>query len=252
MNYQQSLLLKWSNVVALLIVLVVNVLSNTVPINGQTAGEISDRLNVLFTPAGYVFSIWSLIYLLLIIWVIRQFFARPADEEAYANIGYWFIISCFFNVSWLLLFHYEFFLLTMVAMVGLLVSLIVVYRVIMLTPHTSFLMRLPFSIYLGWVSVATIVNVGVVFNSLGFEEGLFLSNVAWTILLLVIALLLGLWFTHSFNDPFYSLVLIWAFIGIAIERQGEYPAIAMTAWACAAILGAYVVYFFLSNKKVYG
>ncbi|RNA66818.1 TspO/MBR family protein [Alteribacter keqinensis] len=251
MNYQQSKILKWTNVFALVIVIVVNVLSNTLPINGQTAGEISDRLNVLFTPAGYVFSIWSVIYLLVIIWVFRQFFARPADEEAYANIGYWFVISCFFNVAWLLLFHYEYFLLTMVAMIGLLISLIIIYRVIMLTPHTTFFMRLPFSVYLGWVSVATIVNVGVVFNSLGFEEGLFLSNVTWTILLLIVALALGIWFTATNRDPFYSFVLVWAFIGIGVERQGEYPAIAVSAWAAAAILGLYLVYYFVTKKRIY-
>ncbi|MBM7095025.1 tryptophan-rich sensory protein [Bacillus sp. H-16] len=251
MNYQQSKILKWTNVFALVIVIVVNVLSNTLPINGQTAGEISDRLNVLFTPAGYVFSIWSVIYLLVIIWVIRQFFARPADEEAYANIGYWFVISCFFNVAWLLLFHYEYFLLTMVAMLGLLISLIIIYRVIMLTPHTTFFMCLPFSVYLGWVSVATIVNVGVVFNSLGFEEGLFLSNVTWTILLLIVALALGIWFTATNRDPFYSFVLVWAFIGIGVERQGEYPAIAVSAWAAAAILSLYLVYYFVTKKRIY-
>ncbi|WP_236634844.1 TspO/MBR family protein [Alteribacter lacisalsi] len=251
MNYQLSRTLMWSNIIALAIVITVNILSNTIPINNQTAGEISDRLNVLFTPAGFVFSIWSLIYLLLIIWVFRQFIARPADEEAYANIGWWFVISCFFNVSWLLLFHYEFFLLTMVAMVGLLISLIAIYRMIKKTPHTTFFMRLPFSIYLGWISVATIVNVGVVFNSLGFEEGLILPGEIWTILLIVVALGLGLWFTWYNTDPFYALVLVWAFFGIGVERQAEYPLIAITAWIAAAILAVFALTFFLRPRKIY-
>ncbi|MFC3524088.1 hypothetical protein ACFOLK_05560 [Marinococcus halophilus] len=130
-----SMKLKLLNAVALAVVIAVNGLANALPLNGQTTGSISDSLNVLFTPAGYVFSIWGIIYLLLILWVLRAFFAKPTEEHIYAGIGYMFILSCVFNVLWLFLFHYEIFYGTMAAILGLWVSLGVIYMKIKTSPR---------------------------------------------------------------------------------------------------------------------
>jgi translocator protein len=229
------------NALALVAVLIVNFLSNSLPINGQTAGEISDRLGVMFTPAGYVFSIWSLIYLLLIIWVGAQFFPKTKNNPVYERVGYWFAISCILNIAWLLLFHYEFFNLTLVAMVGLLLSLIVIYlRIEKVTGPSLF--RTPFSVYLGWVSVATIVNVGIVLTV--NEVSTFgVAPEVWTALLLVVGAALAIWFMMYNRDLIYPLVFIWAFIGIAVERS-EYPIIVYTAWAMVALIAiGWVVQF---------
>jgi translocator protein len=229
------------NAIALVVVLIMNYLSNALPINGQTAGEISDRLGVLFTPAGYVFSIWGLIYLLLVIWVGAQFFPKTKNNPVYERVGYWFAISCILNIAWLLLFHYEFFNLTLVAMVGLLLSLIVIYlRIEKVTCPSLF--RTPFSVYLGWVSVATIVNVGIVLTV--NEVSTFgVAPEVWTALLLVVGAALAIWFMMYNRDLIYPLVFIWAFIGIAVERS-EYPIIVYTACAMVALIAiGWVVQF---------
>ncbi|WP_368504851.1 TspO/MBR family protein [Alkalihalophilus sp. As8PL] len=233
------------NALALVAVLIVNFLSNSLPINGQTAGEISDRLGVLFTPAGYVFSIWSLIYLLLIIWVGAQFFPKTKNNPVYEQVGYWFVISCILNIAWLLLFHYEFFNLTLIAMVGLLLSLIVIYlRIEKVTGPSLF--RTPFSVYLGWVSVATIVNVGIVLTV--NEVSTFgIAPEVWTALLLVVGAALAIWFMMYNRDLIYPLVFIWAFIGIAVERS-EYPIIVYTAWAMVALIAIVWVVQFIRKR----
>lgn len=221
------------NAIALVAVLIVNYLSNSLPINGQTAGEISDRLGVMFTPAGYVFAIWGGIYLLLIVWVGAQFFSKTKNNPIYERVSYWFAISCTLNIAWLLLFHYEFFNLTLIAMIGLLLSLIVIYIRIDRGTGPS-LFRLPFSVYLGWVSVATIVNVGIVLTvNDGSTFGI--APEMWTAFLLIVAAALAIWFMIFNCDLVYPLVFIWAFIGIAVERS-EYPIIVYTAWAMIALI----------------
>ncbi|WP_100372263.1 tryptophan-rich sensory protein [Bacillus sp. FJAT-45037] len=235
------------NTLALIAVLMVNYLSNALPINGQTAGEISDRLNVLFTPAGYVFSIWGLIYVLLIIWVIAQFLPKTKNSPVYESVGYWFVISSALNIAWLLLFHYERFNLTMVAMLGLLISLIIIYIKIDQSVGRS-LFRVPFSVYLGWVSVATIVNVGIVLT-VNDVSTFGIAPEVWTAILLVVATALGVWFMRYNHDLIYPLVFIWAFIGIAVERS-EYPIIVYTAWAMVAILVILIVIQFVRRRVV--
>ncbi|WP_051188997.1 TspO/MBR family protein [Halalkalibacillus halophilus] len=225
------------NVFALLIVLFINYLSNSLPLNGQTAGDISDRLNVLFTPAGYVFSIWGIIYFLLIVWMIGQFVSINASNVI-QTVGPWFIISCLFNVSWLFAFHFEYFSTSLLVMILLLFSLIVIYRKLQkqTTPRAW---QIPFSVYLGWVSVATIVNVGVVFASYGLEF-FGTSSIITTIILIFLATSLAVWFTISKKDIIYPLVFIWAFIGIAVERV-DYTSIFYTAWAMVIVLSAFVL-----------
>ncbi|MDV2683077.1 TspO/MBR family protein [Alkalihalophilus lindianensis] len=233
------------NTIALVAVLIVNYLSNSLPINGQTAGEISNRLGVLFTPAGYVFSIWGLIYLLLIIWVGAQFIPRTKNNPVYERVGYWFAISSILNIAWLLLFHYEFFNLTLIAMVGLLLSLIVIFlRIEKVTGPSLF--RTPFSVYLGWVSVATIVNVGIVLTV--NEVSTFgIAPEVWTALLLVVGAALAIWFMMYNRDLIYPLVFIWAFIGIAAERS-EYPIIVYTAWTMVALIAIVWVVQFIRKR----
>ena len=115
-------------IVSLLAVITTNALANILPLNGQTTGEISNRLPVLFTPAGYVFSIWSLIYLLLVFWVVGLWRNRFNKDALYERRSLLFIISCVFNIAWIFLWHYEYFLLTVVVMFSLLLTLIIFYR----------------------------------------------------------------------------------------------------------------------------
>ncbi|MGJ9384933.1 TspO/MBR family protein [Salipaludibacillus sp. CF4.18] len=245
-------IIKYINLFALLGLVIVNALANILPFNNLTTGEISDQVNVLFTPAGYVFSIWSIIYLLLFIWALRPFFKRHLrDKEAYENIGTLFLLNALLNSSWLYLFHYQYFIGTLIVMISLLVNIIIIYRRLRTVKEVSIWSKLPFSIYLGWISVATIVNVGIFFNTLGYEDGVILGPQSWTIILLFLASILAIGFTHVKKDTVFPLVFVWAFIGIALERLDSFPAISYTACGLASIVLIYVIFQMVKMRGFY-
>jgi len=167
------------NLIFYLFVVMMNFLANFLPLNGQTSGEISDKLDVLFTPAGYVFSIWGLIYFLLAIWVFRQFLSKYQNSPAYKVSFPWFALSCVLNGAWLLAWHYEHFLLSIFIIIALLVTLMVIYTSIKKVEHTTFDL-FPFSVYTGWVSVATIANISYYLTYIKWD-GFGVSELTWTI-----------------------------------------------------------------------
>ncbi|MDN4524388.1 tryptophan-rich sensory protein [Fictibacillus fluitans] len=234
------------NAAGLALVLAVNYLANALPLNGKTTGQLSDQYNVLYTPAGYVFSIWGLIYTLLSVWVIYQLFPKNCDKPVFRRIGYWFVLNCLFNSAWIFAWHYEQVGLSLLIMFGLLSTLIVIYKKITETKETSAFIRIPFSIYIGWVSVATIVNTGVFLVSHNWN-GWGLSHVTWTVIMLIVGTVLAFYFTSKNKDIFYSLVFVWAFIGIAIKRA-ELQDIWLSALLVAGVLAIHVIYRLLFNK----
>lgn len=202
--------------IAFLAVIVTNALANILPLNGQTTGEISNRILVLFTPAGYVFSIWSIIYLLLAIWIIAFWVNLRKGQIPSSKIALFFILSCIFNISWLLLWHYEFFIWSIVAMLGYLVALIALHLQYS-NSERKFTERLPISVNMGWISVATIANISFVLTYHNWS-GWGLSDQLWTVIMLTVATALALHIRfHHFDIPF-ALVFIWAFIGIAVKH----------------------------------
>ena len=222
-----------------ILTITVNGLANALPLNGQGTGEISDRFAIYFVPAGYVFSIWGLIYLALIGFTIYQAFPAQRDSALLKKIypAYW--IGSLANVAWVFLWHYEFFALTLIAMLTILVTLLVIYRQISnagasLDRQQKWLVRFPFSIYLGWISVATIANISQVLFFINWG-GFGISPINWTLIMLAIATILGLLMQWRENNLPYAAVLIWAFIGIAVSQAGT-AIVANTAWATAAIL----------------
>lgn len=222
------------NVIGLLTVLTVNYLANALPIGGQTTGEVSDKVFTLFTPEGYAFAIWGLIYFLLTVWVIRQFFVNDEQKENDRKIGVWFFINAILNSLWVIVFQYEYFNVSIFIMVGILLTLIIIYRIIQHLPHSTWFMRFPFSVYIGWISVATIVNVFVIFEANGIEQLFGLDEQVWAIIMLIVGAILGVVFTLTQHDIAYSLVFIWAFIAIMVEQR-DYPAI-VTASKVAVVL----------------
>ncbi|WP_078382152.1 TspO/MBR family protein [Sutcliffiella halmapala] len=235
----------WLQVFAFLLVITVNILANALPLNGQTTGEISNKLNVLFTPAGYVFSIWSVIYLLIGIWIVRQFPKERRNLPIYKSTNVLFILSCVLNSAWIVLWHYEFFVTTVVIMVSLLLTLITLYRRIK-TSDPGFFDRLPFSIYLGWISVATIANVSYVLVHLQWI-GFGLTDVTWTIIMLIIATILAIRFNIVNRDRVYPFVFVWAFIGIGVQNMGAYSTISYVAYSLAAVI--FLITIFVRGKK---
>lgn len=236
------------NLIAYIVVVTVNGLANALPLNGQTTGEISNRLNVLFTPAGYVFSIWGLIYLLLGIWVLRQFPKSRRDLPIYQETSGLFVVSCILNSLWIFLWHYEFFGLSVIVMLLLLFTLIRLYTKAK-AADASFFDLLPFSVYLGWISVATIANISYYLTYIDWD-GFGLSDSIWTFLLLLIATILALTFLKKEHDWVYPLVFVWAFIGIGVKNQNaDVPLVVFSSYVLAALIFIVTIVYAFKSKK---
>lgn len=222
-------------VLSVIATLIVNALSNILPFNDLTTGEVSGRFDVLYVPAGYVFSIWSLIYIGLIAFAIFQ--ALPANRSRLRlrRIGLLVIVSCLANMAWLFLWHYLLFGYTLLAMGVLLLSLIFIYMKLQAKVTFQSLeqwsVEIPFRIYLGWIIVATLANVTIALESSGWS-GLGLPDTFWAVFLLILATALGWWFARYQNDAIVPLVLVWAFIGIAIKQRGV---VEHAGWAAAIL-----------------
>ncbi|MGR3762691.1 tryptophan-rich sensory protein [Rossellomorea sp. NS-SX7] len=222
------------NILAFALVIVMNTLAVTLPLNDQSTSEISDRLDILLTPAGYVFSIWSLIYLLLAVWILRQIPKSRRDLPLYQHTSGLFILSCLLNSVWILVWHYNFFLVSVFIMIGLFLTLVALYKAVKQT-GPSLLDHAPFSIYTGWISIAMIVNILYYFTDIGLiGEGS--AGVYWSLAGLLIAAILAVWVRASQKDWLYPLVFVWAFIGIGFKNAGEHQAFAYTAYTLALIV----------------
>jgi benzodiazapine receptor len=231
-------------VVAVIATIVVNGLANALPLNGLTTGEISDRFQVYFVPAGYVFSIWGVIYLALIGFAIYQLLPAQRENPRLLRVGYLFAASCAANVAWLFLWHYEQFELTVVAMTALLLLLIAIYLRLgigrtAVPAAERWLVQVPFSIYLGWITVATVANVTSLLDYLNWG-GWGISPEVWAVIILVVAGAIAAAVSLTRGDVAYMLVILWAFAGIAV-KQADTAVVAVAAWVMTALMGLVLV-----------
>ena len=214
-------------IASFLFAIVLNGAANALPLNGQTTAEISDRFRVFVTPAGYVFAIWGLIYLGQLAFVVHTLRPRKLSDPLLRRIGLWPALIGLLNGTWILAWHYELFPATVVIMVGLLVSLIVLYRradfdrwarpFSGLSRSDRWFVQVPFSLYLGWITVATIANVAAVGNwagvpTFGIPVELVAAFVLSVGLLIVVTVMLR---TH---DVTYGMVIVWAYVGILVKE----------------------------------
>ena len=219
-RWRQSLVL-----VTILATIAMNALANVLPLMGRSTADISDAYPVPFTPAGYVFSIWGVIYLGLIVFGVWQ--ARPgqAHDARLRAAAPWIVLSGAFNVAWLVTWHADRVALATLPIVGLLGSLMVVYETLRRGPAgigMRFAARLPFSVYLGWLTVATVANVSVAGWALGWRGAPFGAE-AWALVMIFVASLIGLRMLQARGDVAFALVLVWAFVGIAV--QAGFPSV---------------------------
>lgn len=223
-------------VAAVIATIATNALANILPLNGQNTGEISDRFPVYITPPGYVFSIWSLIYAGLIAYAVYQALPAQRHNARLRAIAAPFLLSCAANIAWLFLWHYNYTALTIVAMLALLGSLLAIYARLRRGPAPDvaerWLVHVPFSIYMGWITVATIVNATVVLYDAGWS-GFGLDAQGWTSVLLAVGALIASTIAVRLRDAAYAAVIVWAFVGIAVKHAGT-SLVAPAAWAMAA------------------
>lgn len=248
-----SKILPAANIVAFLGVLVVNALASTVGINGRLTGAVSDGIPNLFVPAGLTFSIWGVIYLALLLFTVYQ--ARglfrtvhPAPGGA-AKIGWLFVLSSAANVGWLFLWHFDLIGLSMIAMLILLCSLLAIYvrlgtGLTRASAAERWLLRVPFSLYLGWITVATIANASAFLVNIRWN-GFGLAPEVWTVAVIVVAALVTLVVLLTRRDAAYGLVVLWALAGIALKRSGDASSasqvVFVTAIACGAVVAAAII-----------
>ena len=231
-------------VVFFLLTVMVNVAANALPINGQMTRVISDRFDVFVIPAGYVFAIWGVIYLLLGAFTTWQALPRNRESAALRRLGYLPALSGVVNSVWLVLFHYEQFVLALGVIVVLLVTLITIH--LRLWEHRAELrgtaywtVRAPWSVYLGWVTVATIANTAQTLSFVGFD-GFGIEPAIIAAAVLAVGIAIASTFVVRFRDAAYGLVIVWAYAGVAV-KESDTLLVAGTAAAGAGIVALLVI-----------
>ena len=233
-------LLRFGNIAAFIITLAINSLANTTVFNGRTTGQVSDLYPTLVTPAGYVFAIWGIIYVLLLAFVIYQALPSQKDKPFQKQIGLIFILSSLLNCVWLFLWQYDFITETVIVMFALLASLIAIYLRLNIgkakvSLKEKLLVHLPFSVYLGWITIAAIANVASALVSANWG-GFGLSPEIWAVTVLTVALVITLAVIVKRRDIAYSLVIVWALGGIAVKQNTSQNVVTTAEIAIGVIL----------------
>jgi len=220
-----------------------NYLANSMPINGKTTGELSEAYPNLFVPSGITFLIWAIIYLLLAAYCLVQF--MPANKEIAIKLSWLFIISCVFNGLWILAWHYQKLPLSLLIMIGFLVTLILINFQLRDVPMG--LLKASFGIYLGWICIATIANVTALLVNTGWG-GLGISHQAWTIVMIAAGTLIVSLALMRLDNPFIGLSVVWAFTGIIIKRSVDYRSIVIAAAFGILVVGIVTIMGFLGKR----
>jgi len=241
-------MLKIFVLISYIVMIAVNYSAVAIPLAGKDTGAISDNYANLFAPAGYTFSIWGIIYILLLVYVIRQFFIK--NNIVLDKINKIFVINGFLNAIWLFTWHYEIMWLSAVVMLCILYTLIKIANIVQKN-NSQFkdlsLAKLVFGVYFGWITVATIANITILLVSLNWNR-FGLSEVFWTVVILIIGAIIASLRTVYDKNIAYMLVVIWAYMGILTKHilssgfAGKYPIIIYTAILCIIIFVIVIIY----------
>ncbi|MGI0107739.1 tryptophan-rich sensory protein [Salinimicrobium sp. WS361] len=228
-----------ANIIAFLLMVVLNYLSNTGAINGETMGSVSAEYENLFTPAGYAFSIWGLIYLGLAGFVTYQIVSSRGRQIA-ARIGWWFVITCLLNISWIFAWLNHLTALSVLVMSLLLISLLVIVFKTRMELDDKPVSEIafvwwPFSLYSGWITVALIANTAAYLTDIGWD-GFGISEVLWTLIMIAVATVINLVITWTRNMREFALVGVWGLVAVGIANKGDENLIFYTAIAAAVVL----------------
>jgi hypothetical protein len=255
--------LKILNTILFLLMIAVNALANILPLNGMNTGEVSNLYPNLFAPAGITFSIWGLIYLLLAGFVLYQFGAFKGNESTYREdliqeIGPYFAISSLANAAWIFAWHFRMIGVSVVLMLIILYCLAVI--VVQISKYDLFptrekiFVKLPFSVYFGWITVATIANITALLVSLGWD-GWGISQQTWTVIILFVGLIIASVTMLKNKDIAYGLVILWAYAGILYQHlspsgfHGQYPAVVAAVIISMLLLLCAVVYLVILKRR---
>ena len=246
----KSLPLKILVLLAYLGMVGINALANILPINGLNTGGISDSYPNLFAPAGLTFAGWGLIYFLLLVFVIYQFIPAKKEESQarLKKVQVFFVISSIANIGWIFAWHYLQIAISLVLMLVILVSLILTDRQVSkqsnMTLRERLCLKLPFSVYFGWITVATVANFTTLLVDLGWD-GFGVSENVWTVIILIVAALIALAVVKTRLNWAFGAVFVWAYAGILIKHldssfgfAGQYIEVIVTVSVCLGLIAA--------------
>jgi hypothetical protein len=238
-------------VVVILGTITINVLADALPINGLNTGRISDTFQVYFVPAGYVFAIWGLIYIGLLSYAVYQALPAQRDNPRLQETGWWVVLGGFANSMWIFLWHYELFVGTLAAMLVLLATLIATYWRLgigetKVSKTETWAVRIPFSVYLGWITVATVANVTDVLGFLKWNA-FGIAAQTWFLVVLVAVLVISTLMSLKRRDVAYILVILWALVGIGYKFSAE-PLIWIASLTTALLVVLGLLYSILRKK----
>lgn len=211
------------NIVFFGLMIYVNYLAVVYELGGNSMPELSERYGNLFTPANRTFAIWSLIYLLLTGFLVAQFVSSSGKR---ITGNYLFVLSCILNFSWILVWQYEFIFLSVLVMLALLFTLAKMNLQIREDGNEFY--KIVFGIYLGWICIATIANVTALFVSLGAMPSVDVQVLA-TIFMIIVGLILVAFIMMKLDNPYLAISVAWAFYGVSLKREADFPGIALTA-----------------------
>lgn len=250
--------LKWFNCILFLIMVCVNFLAEYLPIGYGTTAEISGEYRSLFTPAGYSFSIWGIIYAFMLLFIIWQWTdSGIAGEMLSERIGFMFILSCLINISWVFAWHYKMIWLSALLIAGLLVSLAFIQKAFFSAPYTNGLtkvVRVGFDIYFGWIIAATIANISVFLVSVSWN-GFGMPEEFWTCFILIAGTLIGVLPTVFSARFFTTLAVVWTYVGILAKFLADknlhtrYPAAVTTAGTGIVIMLLVMTFVFIEAQS---
>jgi len=244
------------NLASVILVLVVNGLSQSQRWNNRTIGEISDRYDNLFTPAGYAFAIWGLIFLILIAYAlfqVRRTFFSTKTSDFIEQTGWWFAIANVLNACWVVAFTYDYIGMSVLIMLGILISLLQIIRKTNMERWDAPIEIIafvwwPICIYSGWIAVATIANFSAYFVSIDLT-GTEATQITWTIIMIVIAVGINLFMIAKRNMREFALVAVWALVAIFMRHQYLIDTISYTALAGAIVLFVAVAVHGFKNRS---
>ena len=210
------------NIVAFGLTIALNVMATSIPLGGQTPPEISAKYPSLFTPAGFTFSIWGVIYLGLMLFIIYQALPAQRNNASLGSISIFFKVNCVANAAWILAWHYDFLILSVLIMMCILTTLVGIYISLDCNRTTAprverMLVHLPFRLYTAWISVAAIANISTVQTAMGWDN-VGTDAITWTLLKLALAGAIGASVIARKGDIAFILVVAWAAFGISVKQ----------------------------------
>lgn len=240
-------------VLATVVMLVNNVLASVIPYNGVTTLEASKSISIYFIPASYAFSIWGLIFLGLLVYSVYQALPPQKDNVILRKMGWWYVAGIGMFSAWMLFYHFQNYLFATVMMICLLISLIVIYEKLgtginQVSRGMRYLVQVPFSIFLGWITMSTIGNLSMLLQHFGWD-GLGIDSKIWAVVMMVVTIVIAELTAFNRQDLAYLAVFVWAFIGIAVNHRGVTPVFEAACVSAAIVIIITVITLIMNPKK---